>query len=884
MSNPFLQQQNKPRTIAFAFTLLLLLALASESSHLQFLYGITFSLTSLFVLLGLRIFGFVPGLLTATVVPCIGIFLFDQPAYHLLLLVEAAVIGLFLSRFKNRLFRLDAAFWLLIGMPTAYGLHAANSTLASKDLILITCIIALNGMFNALFAEMIQQYFPLRKWSGFAFDNRRPRSFSRVLFHFSLGIVFLSFLLNIYVNSLSSFKEACMYAQRLSSSEANRILNIWNEWQPMNSGITVQEQARFLQSLLQSSPSDLVISFTNSTYTVVASSRTSLVGQLLHYEADSRTTIVNPQLLLTMPPEKKYSLELQTWHDGQFVYKDNVSASGFQMYIELPIKHYQNYLFSKYLTHFYYLIGLAIFAAILAYLINRWLSQSLQRLAAVTTDLPLTLEKSDTVVWPASGFVEIQSLIVNFKQMSTNLIHLFQEARNSNERLEAQAIMLQQSEERLHQLAYSDMLTGLPNRLQFTLYVQEMIDNYARFNKPIAVMFADINRFKQINDTLGHAVGDQLLQKAAERFEAAALQDCKVFRLGGDEFVFVGHYEDEAAIRVKGQAVVDSFNEPFVLAEARLFLTVSVGISHYPQDGDNMDTIISNADIAMYSAKEQGDGCYRLFTPQLVSTMTEKMQLENELYPALQQNQFSLHYQPKMNAATGELCGIEALIRWRHPELGMVPPDKFIPLAEQSGFILEIDSWVFREACRQNKAWQDAGLQRICVSVNISARHFYQGQLSEMIVQALKDTGLEPQYVSLEITEGVFMQNMEQVIETIQYLRALGIQISIDDFGTGYSSLNQLQRLPISDVKLDRSFIQGITSDEKKSSIVKAIIQLIHSMNMKVVAEGVETDDESRFCKELQCDELQGYLFSRPLPPQELALMLSTHVEIPTQH
>jgi EAL domain-containing protein (putative c-di-GMP-specific phosphodiesterase class I) len=333
-------------------------------------------------------------------------------------------------------------------------------------------------------------------------------------------------------------------------------------------------------------------------------------------------------------------------------------------------------------------------------------------------------------------------------------------------------------------------------------------------------------------------------------------------------------YHDEEELERGAKVICDSFSDPFLIDGMPLFVTISVGISMYPKDGADMDTVIRNADIAMYHAKEEGNGVYRFFKPSLAPLVQEKMQLDNGLYKALKDGQFSLHYQPKMDAKTGDLCGIEALIRWSHPELGMIPPDKFIPLAEESGFILEIDNWVFREACRQNKAWQDAGLRKISVSVNISARHFYQGNLKDMVVRGLMDTGLEAKYVSLEITEGVFIRNMEQVIETILFLRGLGIQISIDDFGTGYSSLNQLQRLPISDVKLDRSFIQGITNDEKKSSIVKAIIDLVHSMNMKVVAEGVETDDESQFCKDLHCDELQGYLFSRPLPPEQLEEML----------
>jgi diguanylate cyclase (GGDEF)-like protein len=871
---PFDQPRNKQMTIVFAFAICMLLALAAESNHFHFLYGITFSFTSLFVVLGMRLFGFWPGILNAAVVLTFGTLLHEQLASHFILFLEAAIVGLLLHKYKNQLFGLDVVFWLLVGIPSIYCFYITESTLGSNDLLLIASIIAMNSMINALFAEMIYQYMPLPKWSGISFEMRRPNSFSKVLFHFSIGIVFVSFLLNIFMNSLSSFKEVSLYAERLSSVEAGRVLEAWDNWSLPSTRMLVPEHISFFQYMLESTPADMRIAVTNSAHKIVASNHSSDIGQILNISKDSKIKPISPKFDIAMPNGKKDAMHCQTWHDGYFVYTETIAADQWFLNVQIPIKNYQNYLFSKYFTHFVYLIGLAAFTAIVAFLINRWLSRGLTQLAAATTNLPLKLKQMNTIEWPASSIVEVHSLITNFKHMSTNLVHMFQESQKNNERLEAQAYMLQQSEERLHQLAYFDMLTGLPNRLQFSKNIQDMFVNHNNVNKSIAVMYTDINRFKQINDTLGHAVGDILLQKAADRFEGAVIGNCSVFRLGGDEFVIAGYYENEAELASYAQAVVDSFNEPFIIDEALLYLTVSVGISVYPRDGDDMDTIIRNADIAMYNAKEQGDGCYRFFMPNLVSVMTERMQLENGLYNALKEKQISLHYQPKMNAVTGELCGIEALIRWKHPELGMIPPDKFIPLAEQSGFILDIDSWVFREACRQNKEWQDAGLQRICVSVNISARHFYQGHLSEMIVGALKDTGLEPQYVSLEITEGVFMRNLDQVIETILFLRGLGIQISIDDFGTGYSSLNQLQRLPISDVKLDRSFIQGIVDDEKKSSIVKAIIELVHSMNMRVVAEGVETAAESQFCTDLNCDELQGYLFSKPLPPQELALML----------
>lgn len=874
MSSQLIQSYKKQLTLALSFAGLMLLALFADMNHFGFLYGISFSLTSLFILLSTRLYGYGPGLLTAAVVYSLGIWLHDQPIIHGIGFLEAATVGLLMKRYRDRLFCCDVVFWFIIGIPLIYITCYKQYPSGSIDLWLIASIIAVSGMFNALFAEVIHSYFPLRKWSGFSTYDRRPHSFSKLLFHFSFGIIFVSFLLNIYMNSQSSFKEVSMSAKRLSINEVSRLSYTLNEWSVQTGHPTLEDQEKFIQEYINSSTPRLAITITNHQRQIIASSNRIEIGQTLNLAERNKLTTISTNMYLNIPNTKANTKYFYTWYDGYFVYSDALAGGKWTVFVNVPITDFQNYLFSKYFTHFAYLVGLALFSAFLSYLINRKLVQSLTRLTASTTDLPRKLKQMETVVWPDSSIMEIHLLISNFKHMSANLLHLFHESQTNRERLETQTYLLQQSEERLHQLAYYDMLTGLPNRLQFNKHFQDMILLYSGTEQPIAIMFADINRFKQINDTLGHSVGDILLQKAAERFEAATQDYCTVFRLGGDEFVFVGQFDDEAAMRNTAQSICRSFDAPVNIDGTALFLSVSVGISIFPQDGGDLDTIVRNADIAMYSAKEQGDGCYRFFKPNLKTALTEKMQLENGLHHALLENQFSLNYQPKINALTGELCGIEALIRWKHPELGMVPPDRFIPLAEQSGFIFEIDSWVFREACRQNKAWQDTGLQKICVSVNISGRHFDQGNLIEMIVNVLEETGLEAQYVSLELTESVFMQNMEQVIERIIHLRKLGIYISIDDFGTGYSSLNQLRRLPISDVKLDRSFISDIANDEKKSSIVKAIIELVHSMNMKVVAEGVETLAESQLCTDLQCDELQGYLFSKPLPPEEFEQML----------
>lgn len=868
-----LQQLSRNRWAMLSFIACMLLALAGKLYDIPFLFGITYSLTSAFLLLGLRLFGYWPGLLAAAAVYTAGTQWLGQSLFDYIGLLEIAVVGLLIRKFRNQFLLCNTAFWLLIAIPLTYITHASQYASMKTDLLLVTALVAGNGLLNALLAEIAHHYLPLAKWTGAAQPSKRIHSFSRVLYHFSLVCVVLPLLLNVYINSASSFQEVSRHAEQLSANVSFTLKAEIAEGYTNLQDSSPSARGSLLQSLVNKHASSLFsITVTDGHGVTLAARNTGLIA--LNGKTE-RTVSINGMMRLIIPDSASDPLYISTWHNARFTYKTPLYSNGLYVQIDIPIQNYQYHLFDKYFTYFIYWMTFALFAVLVAQYINRWLVRSLKRLAESTYNLPSKLKQDDAIDWPASNIAEIRSLIANYKQMAGNLVKMFNESQRNGERLQAQAFMLRQSEEKLHSLAYFDMLTGLPNRLHFTKHFRDLVKLHNNTDTKIAVMFADINRFKQVNDTLGHAVGDRLLKQAAERFTGAARDAFEVFRLGGDEFVFVGGFTREDEPGRAAQAICDSFAEPFMIERTPLYLTVSVGISIYPIDGDDMDTVISNADIAMYSAKEEGDGCCRFYKPKLATAMTEKMQLENGLYNAIHNDQFSLHYQPKMNAATGALCGIEALIRWHHPELGLVPPDKFIPLAEQSGFILEIDRWVFREACRQNKAWQDAGLQRICVSVNISGRHFYQGNLIGMINAALEETGLAPEYVSIEITEGVFMRNMEQAIETILYLRKLGIQISMDDFGTGYSSLNQLQRLPISDVKLDRSFIQGITKDEKKSSIVRAIIELVHSMNMKVVAEGVETHDESQFCKELKCDELQGYLFSRPLPPLQFEALLA---------
>lgn len=425
-----------------------------------------------------------------------------------------------------------------------------------------------------------------------------------------------------------------------------------------------------------------------------------------------------------------------------------------------------------------------------------------------------------------------------------------------------------EAENKIEYMAYYDELTDLPNRNFFNKVLKDAITQAEQQEEKVAVFFLDLDYFKEINDTLGYSFGDKLLQACANRLKLFQQMDTFLARMGGDEFLILQrHTEKEEAIDF-AEKLIAEFEKPITIDDYEIYTTVSIGISIFPDNGLTASDLIKHADSAMYVIKERHRNYYNIFDSSISENFKLMLTMESELRRALKEGQFELHYQPQINLLTNEVVGLEALIRWTHPEKGFISPSDFIPLAEKTGLIIDIGDWVLSEACRQNKEWQDKGLKPITVSVNLSAKQFYQRNLVEKINDILDETGLEPSYLELEITERMAMSNEEEILETLHALRELGVLVSIDDFGTGYSSFKYLSVFPITKLKIDRMFL-----DEQKKenqAIVKSIIHMSHSLNMKVIAEGVETREQLDFLTNERCDEMQGYLFSRPLPPTQL--------------
>ncbi|MBA2690626.1 MAG: EAL domain-containing protein [Burkholderiales bacterium] len=444
------------------------------------------------------------------------------------------------------------------------------------------------------------------------------------------------------------------------------------------------------------------------------------------------------------------------------------------------------------------------------------------------------------------------------------------ELARANAKLVAEVAERRLAEERIRHLAQHDVLTDLPNRTVMEDRLAQAVALAQRSGNGVIVMFIDLDRFKTINDSLGHAAGDDLLRCLATRIKSTVREGDTVSRWGGDEFVVIlpeTHSPRTAA--VVATKLSQCFETPFLVEGRELYVTPSIGISVFPDDGDTPNILIRNADAAMYHAKEMGRNNYQFFTRQMNTTSAQRLQLENDLHRAIDRQEFILHFQPRVNIKTRAMCGYEALVRWQHPQKGLLSSSTFVPLAEETGLIVKIGEWVLRAACEQNRRWQAEGRAIHPIAVNLSARQFRQKNLVEMITRILVESGLDARLLELEITESVLMQHTEETIGALDALSAMGMRISVDDFGTGYSSLAYLKRFPVDYIKIDQSFVRDITTDPEDAAIVSAIVALAHNLRLRSVAEGVETEDQLGFLARCGCQEAQGYYFSEPLPANE---------------
>lgn len=498
------------------------------------------------------------------------------------------------------------------------------------------------------------------------------------------------------------------------------------------------------------------------------------------------------------------------------------------------------------------------------YLISPVIPQILQSKIAVFIDLA----KKNLQLQHQAEQLELLNRDLQLQQM--------EDLRRINAALEAEIIERKQAEERAHDLATRDPLTGLMNRRSLSEHLEHAIVRANRHNERLALLFLDMDRFKAINDTLGHDAGDELLRNVAERISASVRSSDMVARLGGDEFVvLMEDLPSYAAAAEVGRKIIKATNLPFSIGSQNLKTSVSIGISLYPQDGDSVTTLMRNADLAMYHAKQQRRGTLQFFHEELNAKLIERSQLEQELQHALENDEFELYYQPKVDIVSGRVAGLEALLRWHHPRLGLLSGGQFMPAATDTGQVVPIGEWVISAACAQAKSWQqrEKALPTMPIAVNIAIPQIY-ADLPDVIDRALRKYDVPPSCLQLEITESLLIRDVEKATSVLREISESGITIAIDDFGTGYSSLSVLKALPIDILKIDQSFVRDLGKDLGDNAIVAAIVNMARALALRVVAEGVETQEQLSILRELGCDEHQGYFYSKPMPAEALAAQL----------
>ncbi len=857
----------------FLFLILLGLAFILSAFKITFVYGITFTFTSIVIFLIFRLFGLPLAILVTALtflfIPNGSIYV----AYSLILLFEIIFVGTYFH-FKKRakMFFVDLFFWLTFGLATLFFLN--KSSLTGDALYFQICKDILNGLYNVLIADMLLAYIPFYKLLKSIRLNKNNVSIHQFLSHITIISIMIPFFLIILTKTWNAHEfvshNSMKQAEKRFSQIKTEILNLNKKnLQYPPSGDGTQSKLDELIDHYKSTEYSIII-INDQNKVMASSSNSTQVTENYNWKHIYEYTKVSNHFYEALPTGQDRVLPINKWRSGKLVFIKDVDHLPMKVMIQFPISQYQDQIFNEFMIHLKLSILFAFFTLVLLSVINRLFLNNLKQLTIVTTGLPNKLIKLETIDWPQSNISELRLLSQNLKEMAQKIKELFQESLEMNRILTRQTKKLKESEDKLHQLAYYDVLTSLPNRLHFQDYLRDLIKN--KHPKFIAIIFIDLNEFKQVNDILGHDAGDTLLKLTAQKLSLLHNSRRQVFRLGGDEFVIVDEGEEREEISHTLDHIRMAFSSPFNINGKVLSITGSVGISLYPDDGTDLDSLVKCADIAMYASKVAGGNTAQFFNESLRGKFEKRLLIETSLRTVVGQDCFQLYYQPKIK--NGKVTGLEALLRWFDPSLGEVSPSTFIPIAEDIGLMTKIDEWVLFEACKQNKMWQDGHLLRVPISVNISVKTFHHDHFISMITRTLNETGLDPNDLVIEITESVFVSDIKHVADVIDQIKKLGVHISIDDFGKGSSSFFHSLQLPIDEIKIDNQFINGIGRNEKKALLVKSIFDIAHGLGLNIVAEGIETKYERDLLVEMGCDELQGNLFSSPICSMEMEKLL----------
>ncbi|MGL4773719.1 MAG: putative bifunctional diguanylate cyclase/phosphodiesterase [Clostridium sp.] len=867
--------------------LLGILALLVDLMNIKFAYGINLTLTTVVIFYAYKRINGKVACKIAIFVYFVTVILKFRYALNFILPLE--IIGVYLINQKYKKMNIivcDLIFWIIVGIPVEFVVYYFSNPGLDLSFLYFTIFKdIINSIINIVAIDLIFTYRPLIK--NRKYNERFSISFKEFLFHILMVALIIPFVINTALKGVAYYEESKVNYNEVFKRVAYRVDREIESWKTEKEKLKGKENTQFgllkiggniqkikidkLYEDLKKENQGKNINF------IIMDDRT---GKVI-YSTDSSIDSINIESedvsnkdVYVDRTEEHTIKNVITWAQGNYVIAIDELDASYEATIKfiIPIAELQQKMINESLNELRVLLVFSVFLFIAAIFLNKNIFSIVTKLADITTDIPDELNSNEDLNWPQSSVSELNVLIDNFKNMTFKLKYMFHKSNVLDEKLNI-------SLSKLEEMAYEDMLTGLGNRHSFNEYLSHLFQNHNEKKDKVSVMFIDMDHFKEINDFLGHATGDVLLTQISQRLKKVKKNNVEIFRLGGDEFVVVIISNDMNEVKAIGQQILKEINIPFELKGGKYDITASIGVSIFPNDGEDMETITKYADIAMYKCKEKGGDYVQFFNEEIKNSFLETLAIENSIKRGLEEGEFRLVFQPKINVKNKKVGGLEALVRWNSKELGALSPVKFIEIAEESGLIIDIDRWVIRNACIKNKEFQNKGMQKIPVAVNISPIHFTKGNLVECVKEALKVSGLESRYLKLEITEGVFINNSEKAVNTILELNKLGVLVSIDDFGKGYSSINEIMTLPIKEIKIDKHFITDINDDKKRQMVVKLIVELAHGFNLSVVAEGVETFDELNSILVTGCDEIQGYLFSKPLEELELFRYLSSNIE-----
>lgn len=877
------------------FVILTVLTAVFSVIGLEFSYGAEFMLCGATLLIMLVLYGSHWAAIMALIIG-LGFYFSGYGSFILLLIgLEMILVGYMYERKRGFLLLWDSLFWFGIGAPLAAVLFCLQTNEYNAEALLQYFMFAMSGLLNALIADVVVTYMP---WKRLLPDLRtKPVYLNELLMHLSVAIVFIPFLLNMLIDSRDmqqDIERDSLARIELQTAQITDALLQMNrkQRQGLNLG-SIMETGKLHDNLkLHSQNGLLKLAAFNQKGQLVASSdevwfesnavymedkvpNKSPVRMAAHHSQIRMDAYgVKSSFSRILPPDRNYDYGTRRWNDGYYVLEDKLTDHPIAKVVGfIPISYFLQTTIDVYLRKFLMLFMVCLLATGVSLAVSRLIVRSLRDLEEATAGMHHKLLKDKTVKWPCIRIGEIRLLAINFRAMSDRLTEVFKEMLRMNEKLLDQTKMLELSEEKLQHIAYYDTLTQLPNRHYFTINVERALEDADNKASSLALMFIDIDRFKHINDSLGHNVGDMLLVQVAQR-----LSDCLSklsgrhlsSRYGGDEFIIMLEDSSREEVNAVAKRILQRLRESFIVQAHELFVSASIGVSLYPDNGYVYTDLLKQADTAMYAAKD-GGGHSVVFYDELQPTLQpERMFMETRLYRALERRELLLHYQPIVDAS-GKVTAAEVLLRWLSGDEGFISPTQFIPVAEETGLIVPIGEWVLRSACMQYRMWADAGMPAFQLAVNVSLRQLLTNDFVATIDRIIRECEFNPSDLILEITEGYVNKSTEQVNEVLYNLKKRGVQIAIDDFGTGYSSLHRLKTLPAHVLKIDRSFVRHLFADKVNTAIVQAVIQMGDSMNLKVTAEGIETPQELEQLLTLGCRQFQGYYISPPLAANEFA-------------